>query len=118
LKQDIAWRKWQWFVRDQITNYLREHDMVKSPRASHSHHRREGDDFKTLSGEPDEVTMFLEHYKLQKYDTKLRESGLNNLKDLTELDEASVVQISIEVSMTVLHKKHFIEACRDLKNGK
>merc|ERR1712154_156546 len=21
LKQDIAWRKWQWFVREQITNY-------------------------------------------------------------------------------------------------
>ena len=115
LKQDIAWRKWQWFVRDQITNYLREHDMVKTPRPGHGHH---DDDSKGASSEPDEVTLFLRNYKLQKYDDKLRESGLTNLSDLTELDDANLVQISIEVSMTVLHKKHFIEACRDLKNGK
>lgn len=128
LKKDIAWRKWQWFVREQITNYLRENDMVKSPRAGRSGSRptkdshtkpRFDDDAKETAGQgPDEVTMFLEHYKLQKYDDKLRESGLNNLKDLVGLDESEMAQMAVEVSMTVLHKKHFIEACRDLKKGK
>merc|ERR1719334_606703 len=65
LKQDIAWRKWQWFVREQITNYLREHNMVRrtsegndsqsKPTLHGEHKGDEGDE----GDSADEVTLFL-----------------------------------------------------------
>merc|ERR1719334_1580415 len=123
LKQDIAWRKWQWFVREQITNYLREHNMVRRTT--------EGNDSQskpTLDGEckgdgdegveADEVTLFLRHYKLDKYDDRLREAGLESLSDLKSLDKESVWSISNEVAMQTLHKNKFVQACQDLNTGR
>ena len=113
LKQNIAWRKWQSFVRDQITNYLKGNDMVKSPQVG----RSASDDAKETDGALDGVAMFLEHHNLQKYADKLKDSGIHNLEDIMGLEDLEIVQLSVEVSMTVLHKKRFIEAVRNLRNG-
>eukprot|EP00486_Rosalina_sp_Unknown_P015419 CAMPEP_0201595506 /NCGR_PEP_ID=MMETSP0190_2-20130828/192488_1 /ASSEMBLY_ACC=CAM_ASM_000263 /TAXON_ID=37353 /ORGANISM="Rosalina sp." /LENGTH=614 /DNA_ID=CAMNT_0048055521 /DNA_START=963 /DNA_END=2807 /DNA_ORIENTATION=- len=121
LKQDIAWRKWQWFVREQITNYLRENNMVRSNGASNGGRtpgRYNDDDDQKSPQEEDEVTLFLGHYKLKKYDSQLRDAGLESLSDLKSLDADSILSIAKEVSMATLHENKFVGACRELQTGK
>eukprot|EP01083_Nonionella_stella_P279366 950364_1 len=119
LKQDVAWRKWQWFVREQITNYLRENNMVISQSKSTAGNNRIRGNDDNKQEDDDEVTVFLKYYKLQKYDSDLRSAGLENLKDLKELDDKSIISIANkEVQMQTLHANKFIQACHDLKSGK
>ena len=131
LKQDVAWRKWQWYVREQITNYLRENNLVRSNHAStngatprgntnnnnnNNNNNTDNDDNKAT--ENDEIALFLKYYKLHKYDAKLRDAGLEKLSDLKSLDSSSILSITKEVSMQTLHQNKFVAACKDLQSGK
>eukprot|EP01084_Bolivina_argentea_P014433 26962_1 len=118
LKQDVAWRKWQWFVREQITNYLRENNMVISQSKSTAGNNRIRGNDDNKQEDDDEVTVFLKYYKLQKYDKKLRDVRLKDLNDLKLVDEDRVLSIAKEAQMQILHVKKFVIACNDLKSGK
>eukprot|EP01083_Nonionella_stella_P067829 179682_1 len=115
LKQDIPWRKWQWFVREQITNYLRENNMVLGATNATAVTRTRSNNAAT--NDDDEVTLFLKHYKLHKYDGALRDAGLDSLDELRGLKDAQdVAAIAQEVSMARLHENKFVGAWKDLHN--
>jgi len=126
LKRDIAWRNWQWFVRESITNYLRENKMVTQTENGKNKSEEMNDSVRDLNvnaqandtSNDDEVMKFLRHYKLQKYDGKLRDdAGLESLDDLKALSEDDIVNIAKEVSMATLHQNKFVNACKELQNG-
>eukprot|EP01084_Bolivina_argentea_P014438 26968_1 len=115
LKHDIAWKKWQWFVREQITNYLRENNMVISESEVASNDTKIRDDEKQTN---DEMTVFLNYYKLQKYNEYLRDAGIGCLNDLKSLNNDDTLILATKLQMKTLHSKKFISACKDLKSGK
>eukprot|EP01083_Nonionella_stella_P020232 56080_1 len=69
----------------------------------------------------DEIDQFMNTYGLLKYSDKLKEGGLESLKMLKdELTADDIKELSADptIKMSVLHRKKFIKACVEYREGK
>eukprot|EP01084_Bolivina_argentea_P246744 412881_1 len=65
----------------------------------------------------DTIGAFLINIKLQRFVFKLKEQGAEDLSDLRNLDSKEISELADIVGMKMIHKKKFIRACNNLRDG-
>eukprot|EP01084_Bolivina_argentea_P146002 255771_1 len=70
------------------------------------------------SGSVDEMSTFLDYFKLQEYDNVLRSSGLENLEIIRQLEDDDIDEIINDANMTEDDIKTFKNAINLVKNDK
>ena len=66
----------------------------------------------------DEISSFLAHFGLRKYEAALRDVGLENLADMKDLTAKELNEVAKEAKLFTLHRKKFVKAAKSLFTGK